>query len=335
MIEPLTRSRSSARLLAVALPVVLALLVGVTWRAPAAEAATDPWRGTWVLQEASSVRQLNLHAERIRRALRIDGVIGLSVRVPWRSLEPRKGVYDLSIFRRAREIAGREKLAIRFMAGRFTPSFRLGHSMVYDGSATGGRGRGSVVPLPFGRNGGPNDAFERGWKRLVDRVAAWGRTHRTTRILHLSWPGLLWAELALIDQMQRQPGYSYAAASNTHQRLLSYGMRKATRRMYVGFASTGHAPWQLNADITRRLLTSRNRGRIFLQANNLGSGYALPRDVPPPRRGAQVVGQGGSYDWARVYDQVRAMYGTYLEVYTPSFSSGNAGQLAREAAAFR
>jgi hypothetical protein len=333
MTEPLTRSRSSARVFVTAL-VVTALLAGVG-RAPVARATANPWRGTWVLHEVSSLRQLNGAADKIRHALKVDGVIGLSVRVPWRSLEPRKGVYDFRIFNRAREIAGREKLAIRFMAGRFTPSFRLGHSMRYDGSATGGRGRGSVIPLPFGRGGGPNDAFERGWKRLVDHMARWGRAHRTTRILHLSWPGLLWAELALIDQMKRQPGYSYAAASNTHQRLLSYGMRKATKRMYVEFASTGHAPGQLNADITRRLLASPRRGKIFLQTNNLAGGYSLPRSAPPPKRGAQMVGQGGSYDWGRVYDQLRGMYGTYLEVYTPSFSAGNAGQLAREAGQFR
>jgi len=333
MTEPLTRSRSSARVLVAAL-VVAALLAGAA-RAPSARAASNPWRGTWVLHEVSSVRQLNAVADKIRKALNVNGVIGLSIRVPWRSLEPRKGAYDFRIFNRAREIAGDEKLAIRFMAGRFTPKFRLGNSMVYNGSSTGGRGRGSVIPLPFGRRGGSNDVFERGWRRLVDHMARWGRAHRTTRILHLSWPGLLWAELALIDQMKKQPGYSYSAASNTHQRLLTYGMKKATRRMYVEFASTGHAPWQLNADITRRLLANRHRDRIFLQANNVASGYRLPSSVPPPKRGAQMVGMGGSYDWDRVYAQVRSMHATYLEVYTQSFFSRNAGQLAREAGRFR
>jgi hypothetical protein len=332
MTELIHRSRSSARVLVAAL-VVTTLLVGVG-RASEARATANPWRGTWVLQEVASVRQLNLHAEKIRRALKYDGVIGLSVRVPWSVIEPRKGVYNFAIFKRAREIAGSERLAIRFMAGRFTPDFRLGHSMVYNGSATGGRGKGSVIPLPFGRGGGPNDVFERGWKHLVDRLARWGRHHRTTRILHLSWPGLLWAELALIDQMKKQPGYSYRSASNTHQRLLSYGMRKATRRMYVEFASTGHAPWQLNADITKRLLSSRNRGRIFLQANNLGSGYALPKDDPPPKRGAQVVSGGNSYDWSRIYEQVRSMNGTYLEVYTTSFFGGTSAILLRQADSF-
>jgi hypothetical protein len=48
-----------------------------------------------------------------------------------------------------------------------------------------------------------------------------------------------------------------------------------------------------------------------------------------------MVGQGGSYDWGRVYDQVRGMSATYLEVYTPSFFSRDSRELAREARQFR
>ncbi len=328
-----TYPRSAARGLVAAF-VASTLTAGLTI-APTARAAANPYRGTWVLQEASSVKQLNHHTKAIRRALRLDGVIGLSVRVPWNKLEPRKNRYDFSIFKRAREIAGREKLAIRFMAGRFTPSFRRGHSMVYDGSATGGFGRGSVVPLPFGRDGGPNEVFERGWRKLVDRMARWARQRRTVRLLHLSWPGLLWAELALIDQMKRQRGYSFAAARNTHLRLLGYGLKKTTHRLFIEFASSGHAPWKLNAAIVKRLLESARRDRAFLQSNNLRpSGSGLPSDKPPPRRGAQVISGGNRYDWDAVYRQVRRMYATYLEVYTSSFRGGTSTQLRREAASF-
>jgi len=301
---------------------------------PARAATRNYYRGTWVLQEASTVTQLNRQATAIRRALRLDGVIGLSIRVPWKALEPRKGVYDFRVLKRAREIAGDRKLAIRFMAGRFTPSFRMGHSMVYNGSSTGGRGKGAVVPLAFGRNGGPNEVFERGWQKIVDRLVYWGRHHRV-RLVHLSWPGLLWAELALVDQMMKQPGYSYAAARNTHLRLLSYGLKKTTKRLSIEFATTGHAPIQLNLDIQNRLLASPRRGRCFFQANNVGpGGWGLPSTPPPPKRGAQMVGGGNNYDWREVYDAVRGMYATYLEVYTTSFSGGTATQLKYHASRF-
>jgi hypothetical protein len=297
-------------------------------------ARRDPRRGTWVLIEVSSGAALSRAAPGIRRALRLNGVVGLSVRVPWNVLEPRKGRYDFRILRRARRIARGNLLAVRFVAGRSTPSFRRGNSMVYDGSATGGRGRGSIVPLPFGRHGGPNHVFERGWKHLVHRLAKWSRHHHV-RILHLSWPGLLWAELALVDQMMRQPGYSYRAARGTHLRMIRYAFRVSTRRMRVGFATTGHAPNQLNMDIQRRVRSSPRWRRMYLQANNVASGgWGLPSDPPPPLRGAQMVGGSNSYDWGAVYGAVRRMHASYLEVYNTSFQGGTASQLAREAARF-
>ena len=282
----------------------------------------------------SSVAALDRVAPQIRTALANPGVIGLSVRVPWRSLEPAKDTYDFSIFARAREIAGSKQLAIRFMAGRFTPTFRMGHSMVYDGSATGGSGKGSVVPLAFGRTGGPNDVFEQGWKRLANQMVDWA-SRNSVGLVHMSWPGLLWAELALIDQMTRQPGYSYAAARDTHLRLLDHALMRTSSSLRVSFASTGHAPSQLNADISKRLLASPNVQRCYLQANNLSpTTGATVKAPPPPRRGAQVVGGSNSYDWAKVYDRVEAMYAENLEVYTTSFSGGTSSALLREAAAF-
>ncbi len=329
--KPVTSFHRS-RVLAVALVVVT--LAGVVATGPQARAARDPRRGTWVLHEASSVRALNRAAPGIRRALRLNGVVGLSIRVPWNELEPRKGHYNFRILRRADRIAGANLLAVRFIAGRSTPAFRRGNAMVYDGSATGGRGRGAVVPLPFGRHGGPNRTFERGWKKLVNHLASWSRRHHV-RILHLSWPGLLWAELALVDQMTRQPGYSYAAARGTHLRLLTHALRKSTRRMWVGFATTGHAPNQLRMDIQRRLLASRRWRRCYLQANNIApGGFGLPSAPPPPRRGAQMVGGSNTYEWASVYRAVRGMHATYLEVYSSSFRGGTSAQLAHEAARF-
>lgn len=299
-----------------------------------AVAAGDPRRGTWVLQQASSVRELDRHAPAIRAALRHDGVIGLSLRIPWDAIEKRQGHYDLRLLRRAKELVGGKQLSIGFMAGRYTPSFRRGHSMTYDGSSTGGRGRGAEIPLPFARDGGPNDVFERGWIRVARRLAAWGE-HHGVRLLHLSWPGLLWAELALVDQMMRQPGYSYATARNTHLRLLTAGLRLSTPRMHVAFATTGHAPNELRMDIQRRLLASPRAGRCYFQANNVApSGSGLPSDPPPPKRGAQMVLGSNSYDWAAVYRAVREMYASYLEVYTTSFSGGTSSQLLAQAAAF-
>jgi hypothetical protein len=321
------RSRIGTRLVA------LTVLVGaVLIAAPAVAEA----RGTLVLQQASKARELQHVRPAIRKALRSEGVTGLSVRVPWAALEPRKGRYNFRVLRLARRIAGTKQLQIRFMAGRYTPKFWRGNSMVYDGSATGGLGKGSIVPLPFGRDGGPNHRFERGWKRLVNHLVRWAKDHRV-HLVHLSWPGLLWAELALTDQMEQQPGYSYRAARNTHFRLMNYALRKTTRHLSVEFAISGHAPTKLYSDITEHLLQRARRMRCVLGTTNLSDGaspMAAAGHRPPPRRGAQVSTQSNALDWAQVYDNARSIYAEYVEVYLPSFRGGTSGQLLKQAALF-
>jgi hypothetical protein len=313
----------------------IAALVAVVLAIPVAHAEVAEARGTFVLQQASKARTLHEAKPGIRRALRWDGVRGLSVRVPWSALEHRKGRYDFHILRVARRIAGPHQLQIRFMAGRFTPKFWRGNSMVYDGSATGGLGAGSVVPLPFGRDGGPNLRFERGWRRLVTHVVRWAKHHRV-HLVHLSWPGLLWAELALTDQMMRRPGYSYRAARNTHFRMMNFALKKTTKWFDVEFAISGHAPTKLYADITRHLLSRQRRNRCILGTANLtdGGSMAGSGDPPPPRRGAQVRTQSNTLDWAKVYDNARSLYAEYVEVYLRSFHGGTADRLRTQAALF-
>jgi hypothetical protein len=315
---------------------VVAAILTMTIVLSVASAQVAQARGTFVLQQASSARALRHQAPAIRKVLRLDGVKGLSVRVPWTTLEHRQGHYDFHILRVARKIAGRHALQIRFMAGRYTPKFWRGNSMLYDGSATGGLGAGSVVPLPFGRDGGPNRTFERGWKKLVTHLVRWSKHHRV-HLVHLSWPGLLWAELALIDPMTNQPGYSYRAARNTHFRMMNFALRKTTKRFSVEFAISGHAPSKLYADITQHLLSRPRRMRCVLGTTNLTDSttkMAAAGDRPPPRRGAQVQSQSNTLDWAQVFDNARSVYAEYVEVYLGSFHGGTADQLRHQTALF-
>lgn len=75
--------------------------------------------GTWVLQQVSSVAELDSYAARIGAALDLPGVVGLSVRFPWRAADT-----DFSILDRGRQIASEhgKAFSIRFMAGRSTLS---------------------------------------------------------------------------------------------------------------------------------------------------------------------------------------------------------------------
>jgi hypothetical protein len=314
----------------------LALVVLVTLAlmlTPAGDASAAG-RGTWVLQEARSSSELRHEAHRIKKVLSHRGILGLSVRVPWSRLEPRKGVYHFAILRKARRIAGAKALAIRFMAGKWTPSFRRGNSMIYDGAVTGGLGQGAVVPLPFGRDGGPNRRFDRGWKELVIHLVRWAKHHRV-HLVHLSWPGLLWSEMALTDQMMAQPGYSYRAVRRTHIRLMRFGIRRTTKRLRVEFALSGYAPSRLFGDVQTFVLSHRWR-RVILQNNNLSDVHSgLPfGDAPPPLRAAQVIQPSNTYEWSSVFRNAREMYARYVEVYTPSFYGGTPDRLYRQVRRF-
>lgn len=284
-------------------------------------------QGTWVLQQVMSLRQLSQLRPEIEAALKVPGVTGLSLRVPWTLLEPRKGVYDFRVLRRANRIAKPKELSVRFIAGAYTPSFRRGNAFVYDGSETFGVGAGQLVPLPFNKDGGPNRIFERGWTKLVDRLARWSSARRLS-LLHLAWPGLVWSEMGVVDQMFSEPGYSYAQARNTHLRLLNHAFQVSTKRMHIEFPWAGFVPQQMYIDLMDRVMEHPRKGRIILLANNLtDSTSPLLRDPPLPRRAAQML-QPYRYDWARVFDDARTMYAEYVEIYTPSFTAGSAADRA-------
>jgi hypothetical protein len=312
--------------------VVLVLLLTASI-APANAAASPMSRakqriqGTWVLQQVMTRSQLGRLRPELEAALRVPGVTGLSLRVPWTLLEPRKGHYDFRVLRRAMKIAKPKELSIRFIAGAYTPRFRRGNSFVYDGSETFGVGRGELVPLPFNKDGGPNRTFEHGWTKLVDRLAQWSRS-RHLSLLHLAWPGLVWSEMGVVDQMFSEPGYSYRQARNTHIRLLNHGFKVSTKRMHIEFPWAGFVPQQMYVDLMRRVMGHPRRGRLVLLANNLTDNtQPLLNDRPPPRRAAQML-QPYVYDWSAVFDDARTMYAEYVEIYTPSFTAGSAADRA-------
>jgi hypothetical protein len=318
----------------VAIAFAFILLVSLVPASSSARGISSSLRGTWVLEQVMSRKALQQRAPAIRDALRIPGVVGFSIRVPWTLLEPTRGQYDFRVIERARRIAAPKQLSVRFIAGVYTPPFWMGHSMVYDGSVTGGVGAGSAVPLPFAADGGPNRRFERGWTRLVDRLADWSIRHHLS-LLHLAWPGLVWSEMGVTEQMMGQPGYSYAAARDTHLRLLDHGLAVSTGTLSVEFPFAGFVPSQLYVDLKQHLMASAKRGRCILLANNLTDRTSpLLREAPPPRRAAQMLQPDNTYDWSAVFDDARTMYAEYVEIYTPSFSGGTSDQLPAETLAF-
>jgi hypothetical protein len=322
--------RAAIAIIAIAVP----LLIAPVSAGSNPRGTSSSIRGTWVLEQVMTRKALHQRAPALRDALRVPGVVGFSIRVPWTLLEPTKGHYDLRVIDRARQLAAPKQLSVRFIAGVYTPPFRMGHSMIYDGSVTGGVGAGRAVPLPFAADGGPNRRFERGWTLLVDRLADWSIQHHLS-LLHLAWPGLVWSEMGVTDQMMGEPGYSYTEARDTHLRLLDHGLAVSTPALSVEFPFAGFVPSQLYVDLKQHLLASSRRGHCILLANNLTDHTSpLLHEAPPPRRAAQMLQPDNTYDWSAVFDDARTMYAEYVEIYTPSFSGGTSDQLPAEILAF-
>jgi hypothetical protein len=315
------------------LVVSLALLFGLLAVAPAPSASAlapgpQPGCGTWVLQEVSDKATLDRRASEIKAALRKKGVAGLSLRVPWSSIDR-----NFRLLNRAAKLAHsrHKKLSVRFMAGRSTPArvFREGAYYYTSG--------GNKIPKPFsdaGRAGNP--VFERNYKAVVQKLRVWSRG-KGVKILHLPWYGYQWAEIYNGSAVQNARGYSYNAWLKGHLRLLDIGLAAGRKRRPVEFALSGD--WGGNGSaagtIADRIVNSAGAWsrRVLVQGNGLGQ-WNSPATNRRVFHAKQMV-DGGDYNWAEIYRTLRANDEAYAEVYLESFSGSGARALAAEARKFR
>jgi hypothetical protein len=289
-----------------------------------------PVCGTWVLQQASSVAELKRLRPNLMNALRTPGVRGLSVRVPWASIDR-----DFSVLEKAKRIAraAGKPLSVRFMAGRSTPA-----RVFQEGAHYYVNSRGEKIPQPFSNTGrAGNPVFEREYEQLVARLASWSRHHNVS-LLHLSWYSHMWAEIDNGPQLQNARGYSLDAWKSGHLRLLDIGLSYARDGLSVEFPMSGH--WGNGAsaagDFLDRIVASKGRWspRVFVQGNGLGRYESSPAWSRPIHHGLQMY-DGGAYDWSSVFAYAKSVRTTYLEVYSSSFQGSRAESLATEAKEFR
>lgn len=295
----------------------------------------QPITGTWLLQQVRSEADITRLAPKLTEILRTFDVTGLSLRFEADAADANLEALcdqgdDLA------EAQGKV-FCHRVMLGRYTPDRYQGRTMVYDGSASKGLGKGAIIPLCFGARGRRNTKFFDGTIALYDRQITWARQNQSP-LVHLPWPGLLWAELALIAQMERQRGYSYAVVRDFHQDLMRYALDKAGPDLTVEFATSGHVDDpRLRPDI-QTVLGSHGNGRYgMLSTNNVGSALTgLPLGNQQRRYGAQMVDLKNDHDWPKVYTIVEGgptsavEYAEYLEVYTESFAGGNVAKLREQ-----
>jgi hypothetical protein len=307
---------------------VLGLIVGiVVFVRPGVHASAveplPPVCGTWVLQQVSSVADLDRMRPQLDAALATPGVRGLSVRAGWNAVDG-----DLSIFDRAYEIsqAAGKDLSIRVMAGRFTPArvFAAGAYSYVDQ-------KGDRVPKPFSDNGtAGNPVFELEYQKLVTTLATWSRNHGVS-LLHLPWYGHLWAEIDNGAEMQATKGYSVDAWTQGHLNLLDIGLAASSSKLAVEYPMSGY--WGGYTSEAKKFhdrivaTVGSWSPRIFLQGNAAGVYNFNPASGRPINDGLQMY-DGGTYDWSSTYGYAASIETSYLEVYTSSFT-GDAGSLSQ------
>jgi len=221
--------------------------------------------GTWVLHQPATVTDLHNAGPEIQAALALPGVVGLSLRLPWKAVDT-----DFSLLTEGLAIAraGGKALTIRPMAGRWTPA------RVFDaGSPFYTLSSGEKVPTPFYADGSPNLVFEQAYDEFVGRLAAWSRANGVS-LLHLPWYGQDWAELNLGPEVRSAPGYSLNAWLGAHRRLVDIAARYSGPDLAVEMPLSGSGPLAggPSAALADYVVSTAgaDSDRFFVQANGWG-----------------------------------------------------------------
>ena len=294
--------------------------------------------GTWVLQQAGSIQELERNGPTISAALSTPRLRGFSLRVPWKAID-----LDFALLDAGLALARRHKvpISVRFMAGRHTPArvFEAGSPFYLRGD--------EKVPVPFLPDGSPNTFFEAEYKRLVERLAVWCRKNGSP-LLHLAWYGQDWAELNHGQEVRAAPGYRYEIWLRAHMRLLDIAFATADATLSTELPFSGHGPLTdpalRFADYVYSELGPLNPF-FYCQANGWSprGEWGAPNDETEAAfrkvwairicRGLQMI-QPQDYDWAAVFKRLYDVKATYAEVYAPSFEKEHRKQLADEIAKF-
>ena len=290
--------------------------------------------GTWVLQQVSSLQELEQARSMLGVALATPALRGFSLRTPWKAIDADFALLDAGL-----ALAKERKLAfaVRFMAGRHTPArvFEAGSPYYWRAE--------EKVPVPFLPDGSPNSIFEMEYKKFVERLAMWCRSH-SVPLLHLAWYGQDWAELNHGQEVRAAKGYKYENWLRAHMRIIDIALGTADRRLATELPFSGHGPLTDAAMRFTDYVVSEIGGWnpvFFCQANGWGprGEWGAPDEdtevafdrvwAKPICRGLQMI-QPQDYDWAGVFKRLYDTKATYCEVYAQSFTREHQRQLAEE-----
>jgi hypothetical protein len=294
--------------------------------------------GTWAVYQAETIQQVDSPV--VENALSAPHLRGYSLRVPWSAIDGSTALLDAGLAAARKHGVA---FAIRFMAGRWTPSRVFDAGSPYYSVTTDRNGPkpspflGSRAPTPFMPDGSPNRVFENAYAQEVATLAAWCRGHGVN-FFHMAWWGQDWDELNNGSEVIAQPGYSYQAWLSAHERLFDIAWKNAGSDLAIEFPLSGHGSLaQADADLASYIAskTGGNTQRVFVQANGLnpqpwGIGdWGTNSQATEQQKNAAVwpkaIGRGEQmdhvkdYDWTPIYAHLRQVHAVYVEIYVDSF----------------
>jgi hypothetical protein len=329
--QPTVASGRRRRLSLVLLTAILPLGVAFSQSPVVARAAlaTNDC-GTWAMLQVSKTSAMTFFTPSINAALAIPGVKGLSLRAPWTAITSNLTIFDMGVQLAA---ADHSALAIRFLAGKDTPSQFLGNSTKM-GTST--------IPLPWGAGSTPtsfvpNTTFEAAYSATVHQLAAYALLHGI-RILHLPWYSGATAEIYDGPEVVKAPGYSTANFLAGYERLMSVGLSVAGPNLAVEYplGGVGTAPFVKPLEAYMASITGAMNPDAMVQFNDLTSAMPGPQH---PATGVnmtrQMQGQG-DFNWTNVYQTLHTQGSQAVEIYLQSFapSLAHAALLRQQAASF-
>jgi hypothetical protein len=286
--------------------------------------------GTWAMLQVSKTSAMTFFKPTIDAALAIPGVKGLSLRAPWTAITSNLTIFDMGVQIAA---ADHSALAIRFLAGEYTPSQFLGNSTLMGTSS---------IPLPWGQGSTPtsfvpNTTFETAYGATVHQLAAYALLHGI-RILHLPWYSGATAEIYDGPEVQKAPGYSQANFLTGYERLMAIGMSVAGPNLAVEYplGGVGTGPFVKPLEAYMASVAGPMNPDTMVQFNDLTDVMPGPQH---PANGVnmsrQMQGQG-DFNWVNVYQTLHNQGSQAVEIYLQSFapSLAHAAVLRQQASSF-
>lgn len=288
--------------------------------------------GTFVRIDAARPSAVPL--AQLESILPSPGIVGLLVNQSWADVEPTLGSFDYRTAGVVAQIAAEHGLEFhwRIVAGSHTPTFHMGATWVpKDPNQGGGLATGLTLPCPFTSAGRLNRPFIHAYRDMVTNATAWGLANGLTGFHASHWGGRS-AELCVIPELSKVPGYNEPLVLDAHVRLLH--VAQALTVPLVEFPISGFAPRTFTTAFADAMRASARLS--YLSANFLSDrtdptplvnwpyGVTPPHNVqmiheyPPPPR-------SGSWNWAQVYANAKRSGAEHVEQYLKSFTLRDGG----------